>query len=190
MKNLCKTKWQQKWLALDVVAPELQTLATEAERFCSRWFNNVTDKSLLVIVGVYGNGKTHTAKAIHRFCATAAVSAFETQKWGESKFPSACYIAWPEAADAFAEKQFGLMQDAFENDLVILDDIGAENDPWKICKDKLCQILSRRERKFTVVTTNISPTNWETQFDGRINDRLLRNSIIVDISSVPSFAMR
>ncbi len=170
----------------------MQTLATEAEAFCSRWFSNDTNKSLLVIVGVYGNGKTHTAKAIHRFCSAAAVPAFETMRWGNSKLPSASFIAWPAAADAFAEKQFGLMQDAFETDLVILDDVGAETDQYKsgICKDKLCQILSRRERKFTVITTNISPANWETQLDGRINDRLLRNSVVVDISSVPSFAMR
>lgn len=83
------------------------------------------------------------------------------------------------------------MDDAFENDLVILDDIGAETDQYKsgIPNDKLCQILSRREKRFTVVTTNIAPQNWMERFDGRINDRLCRNSVILDISGVPSYAI-
>jgi DNA replication protein DnaC len=188
--NPCKSKWQQKWLRLDVVAPEIQELATAAESFCSRWFNNSPGKTLLVIVGDYGSGKTHTAKAIFRFCLSAAMSAFDTKKWGEHRFPNSTFISWPEAANAFNEKHFGIMDEAMENDLVILDDVGAENDPWKICSDRLCQVLSRREKRFTVVTTNVSPINWEERFDGRINDRLLRNSVVVDISKVPSYSLR
>jgi DNA replication protein DnaC len=187
--NKCSSKWQEKWLRLNVVAPEIQTLATAAESFCGRWYSNTPERTLLVIVGSFGSGKTHTAKAIHKFCVSASISAFETKKWGEHRFPTAAYISWPEAASAFAEKQFGLMEDAMENDLVILDDIGAENDPWKVSADKLCQILSRREKKFTVVTTNIPPVNWFEKFDGRINDRLMRNSVVCDISKVPSYAM-
>lgn len=188
--NFCKTKWQQKWLKLNVVDPVIQNLANEAESFCARWFNNNNSKSLLVLVGEFGSGKTHTAKSIFRFCTAAATLAFDTEKWGCRKIPDSVFIAWPEAASAFADKQFGIMEDAFESDLVVIDDIGAENDPWKICADKLCQILSRREKKFTVVTTNVEPGSWTERFDGRINDRLLRNSVVVDISRVKSYSMR
>lgn len=188
--NSCKTKWQRKWLRLDVVDPVIQTLADDAEAFCVRWFNNNPDKSLLVIIGEFGSGKTHTAKAIFRFCNAASALAFETEKWGKNKMPDAAFISWPEAASSFNEKQFGIMDDANTSDLTIIDDVGAENDPWKICADKLCQILSRRERKFTIVTTNIRPESWSERFDGRINDRLLRNSVIIDISRVPSYSTR
>lgn len=188
--NPCKTKWQKKWLKLDVVDPAIQKLADEAESFCGRWFNNNSQKSLLVIVGEFGSGKTHTAKAIFRFCNAAATLAFDSEKWGHKQIPDAIYISWPEAAGAFSEKQYGIMDDAYESDLCVIDDIGAENDPWKVCTDKLCQILSRREKKFTVVTTNIEPSNWSEKFDGRVNDRLLRNSVVVDISRVQSFSMR
>lgn len=187
--NPCKSKWQKKWLKLDVVAPEIQEMADEAERFCARWFRNDPKPALLVIVGNFGSGKTHTAKAIFRFANVVAFSAMETEKWGANRIPSACFISWPEAAGAFEQKQFGQFEDAIENDLVILDDVGAENDPWKICADKLCQILSRREKKFTVLTTNVSPAKWTERFDGRINDRLMRNSTIVDISHVPSYSL-
>jgi len=188
--NPCKTKWQQKWIALDVVAPELQTLATAAEEFCGRWHRNDTEKSLLVIVGNYGSGKSHTAKAIHRFCNAMAFRAFETGKWGRHQTPSNMFICWPEAASQFNEKNFSSISDAMDSDLLIVDDIGAENDPWKICADRLCQIMSRREKRFTVITTNIQPAQWARVFDGRINDRLLRNSVVVDISSVKSYSIR
>ena len=186
----CKSKWQQKWLKLDAYHPDLELLAGEAEKFCARWFNNSPRPALLVIVGDFGSGKTHTAKAIFRFCSAAAFSALETKKWGADHVPSAIFLDWPEVATEFAQSNFTIMQDAAETDLVVLDDVGSENDPWKVCSDKLCQILSRREKKFTVVTTNVSPANWTERFDGRINDRLMRNSVICDISTVPSYSLK
>jgi len=185
----CKSKWQQKWIKLDVVHPSLQELADAAQKFCARWFGNAPKPSLLVIVGNYGSGKTHVAQSIFRFCRTASFSSLETGAWGANHVPSAIYISWPEACTEFEQKIYGVLQDAIESDLVVLDDIGAENDPWKTCSDKLCQILSRREKQFTVVTTNIAPAEWASRFDGRINDRLMRNSVIVDISEVGSYAM-
>jgi len=83
-----------------------------------------------------------------------------------------------------------MIHDAMDSDLLIVDDIGAENDPWKICADKLCQVMSRREKRFTVITTNIQPAQWAQVFDDRINDRLLRNSVVVDISNVKSYSIR
>jgi DNA replication protein DnaC len=50
-------------------------------------------------------------------------------------------------------------------------------------------VLSRREQQFTVITTNIAPDNWNTRFDIRIADRLMRNTNVVDLSGVPSFAV-
>ena len=71
----------------------------------------------------------------------ASSAAFDTEKWGHSKFPDTTFISWPEAANEFNNKSLMPMQDALDSALTILDDVGAENDPWKICADKLCQIL-------------------------------------------------
>ena len=99
-------------------------------------------------------------------------------------------MPWPEIANEIAESKNEWLTDAIDCELLVLDDVGAENDPWKRCADKLCQILSRREKKFTILTTNIKPESWPAQFDGRITDRLLRNSVVVDLSSTESYAMR
>jgi DNA replication protein DnaC len=152
--------------------------------------NNLANNSLLVMVGDSGCGKTHTAKAIHRFCRLAAMNAFNTRNWGESVIPLSLYLSWPEVASEFNAKNFNVVKNAMEIELLILDDIGAENDPWKICADRLCQIISRRENKFTVITTNIKPSMWADAFDLRIADRLVRNSVVVDLSGVPSYSLR
>lgn len=188
--NLCKTKWQQKWIDLDIIHPKLQELADLSAAFCGRWYGNIPDKSLLVISGETGCGKTHVARKIYDFCKQAGMNAMVNGKWGETKLPDSTFISWPEAANQFNEKNIALMRDAIECELCVLDDVGAENDPWKICADKLCQILSRRERKFTVLTTNIPPKDWAQSFDIRINDRLLRNSIVMDLTGVGSYALK
>ena len=192
MKHPCKTEWGRKWLALDVTHPDLNTAASTAESYCGRWFRNYAKDSLLVLVGGFGCGKTHIAKRIEWFCAQAAFKALASGHWGSESVPSVFYISWPEEVSAFNEKKYGIMEDAFGADLLVLDDVGAESDPFKtrVGIDRLCQILSRREKRFTVLTTNVAVSNWVERFDGRINDRLFRNSIIMDLSRVPSYAIR
>lgn len=183
-----KTRWQTKWLGLDVSGnPQLQELADQAEKFCGRWAKNTPTKSLLVIVGEVRTGKSHVAKKIFRFCHTAAFTAFESQRWGTRAIPSSLFLLWPEVVSALSEKNRSVMEDAFATDLLVLDDVGADNDPWKIGGDALCQIMSRREDKFTVITTNIQTAQWMERFDQRVGDRLLRNSVVVDLSKVPPY---
>lgn len=196
MKLPLDSRWQQKWLYLELVhlcGDHQQILCAAgmmAEDFCGRWFRHDPNKSLLVLVGKTGCGKTHIARGIFNFCCMAAGTAYESRRWPAGKLPDSIYISWPEAACEFGNRNLSLMQDSMTSDLVILDDIGAENDPWKICADLLCQILSRRERQFTVITTNVQPAEWSERFDVRISDRLFRNSVICDLSDVPSYAMQ
>ncbi len=189
MKPL-KNNWQAKWIGFEVTHPKLQELADASEKFCARLFNNAPDKSLLVIVGDYGTGKSHAAKSIASYAQAASASSYAHGKWPGGRLPETLFISWPEAVSEFAEKRFYLVQDAMRAELVILDDIGSENDPWKVGTEKLVQILSRRERMFTVITTNIQPQLWAEMFDGRTADRLLRNSIVVNLAGVTSYALQ
>ncbi|MDE2106796.1 MAG: ATP-binding protein [Patescibacteria group bacterium] len=158
-----------------------------AESFCSRWFNDDTQNTLLVIVGDYRTGKTHLAKAIYRYCSFAAPNTSKAKIFRCAGIPTTLYLNWAEAACEFGEKNFSVVHDCFKSDMLILDDIGAENDPWKIASNRLYQILSRREKKFTVITTNIQPNHWSDYYEGRIADRLMRNSVVVDLTGMPPF---
>lgn len=183
-----RTTWKNKWLAMDVSkSPALQSAADDVESFCARWFANKPGKSLLMLCGEVRTGKTHLAKKIHRFGLASARAAFDRRGWGATAIPSVDFISWPELACQLGEKNRSCMDDAFSSSLLILDDVGAENDPWKVCADALCQILSRREQAFTVITTNVMPVSWGEKFDGRICDRFLRNSVVIDLSEVKPY---
>ncbi len=188
LKHPCRNPWQQKWLCLDCHHPQIQVLADAAEDFCRRWFMCNRNPSLLVLAGNPNSAKTHTAKAIFRFALAAASAAFNREQGGRwPNCPSASFHSWPEVADAFKEGHYGLVADMIQDDLLVLDDIGAEHDPSKNATNKLCQILSRRERQFTVLTTNVEPELWFSKFDPRIDNRLLRNSEVVNLFGVPPY---
>jgi DNA replication protein DnaC len=166
-------------------------MASQAEHFMARWFRNTPSLALLVLTGESGCGKTHVAKCVANYARHAAYGALEAGGWGkEARVPSSLFLDWPEATDGFKAGHYGVVEDAKEADLLILDDIGAEYDPSKNAANQLCCILSRRERRFTLVTSNLAPAAWTERFDFRIADRLMRNSVIVDLSGVPSYALR
>ncbi len=190
--NPLKTKWQAKFLGLEVHHPDLQAAGDEIEFFCNRWVRGDTQQSCLTIVGQPGCGKTHLLRRIERFARGAQVLAHqkrsETVGYVVTKIPPILYWFWPVLADEFKRDQDWPKAEGMDADLLLWDDLGAENDPWKKCIDAACQIMSRREKKFTVITTNVVPDQWAERFDQRMADRFLRNSIIVDLLAVPSWA--
>ncbi len=130
----------------------------------------------------------------HSFCDGAIFDAFHRNHgdngWaGFHRIPSVLWASWPSVAASVLSKSYEVLEDMLQVDCLFLDDIGAENDAFKIASDRLCQVLSKRERKFTMITTNISPEDWGEKFDVRIEDRLLRNSVIVDMTEVPSYSI-
>jgi DNA replication protein DnaC len=190
--NPCNTDWQRKWLRLDVYAPEIQEMATAAQQLASNWFHaRAESKKLLVLVGETGVGKTLCAKALLDWARSGVAHlAWERRHWRDV-IPSASFYRWPEIADKFKEGQYGVLQDLFDTTLIGLDDVGAEHDPSRNAADKLCQVLSRRQdRLWTVITTNVAPAEWPTRFDKRIADRLMRSSVVVDLSHVESYSLR
>ena len=98
-------------------------------------------------------------------------------------------LRWPEATDGFKAGEYGCIEEAINAGLLIIDDVGAEHDPSRNGTDKLCQVLSRREKRFTLLTTNIKPEAWAERFDVRIADRLLRNSVVLNLAC-ESYALR
>lgn len=176
-----KTEWQRKWLQVEIYHDRIQTLADSVERLAARWFKqSETLQRLLVVSGDPGCGKTLCARRLHRW----AVQSRPYDLVGVS------FHHWPEICDGFKRGEYGVVSDMISDSLLVIDDLGAEHDPSKVGMDKMCQILSRRERKFTMITTNVSPTVWRERFDARVEDRLFRNSVIVDLFGVESYSMR
>jgi DNA replication protein DnaC len=189
IQNPLATPWQRKWLNLEVTHRKLQDLATETQEYCKRFLNKSAGNRQIVIQGNSGNGKTHVARQICLWARQVSMFAYEgAMTWDHP--PGSMFVSWPSIADGFKDGEFGVLQDLFTTDLLVLDDIGAESDRSQIATDKLCQVLSQRDKKhWTVITTNISPEVWPTKFDARVTDRLLRNSTFIELEGVPSYAL-
>lgn len=189
----CQDPWERKWLQLDCWHPDVQRMATEVRRFSSRWFHNKPDGRLLVIAGHTGCGKTHALEKAFHYARTMGLGPCELGHWKAP--PRLWQILWPEMAQSLSEAVTpaeSIMRDALDSDLLFLDDIGAESDRFKSGHptDCLCQLLTRRQGKFTFVTTNIGESEWHKRWDDvRIADRLHRNSIIVDMTQTGSYAL-
>lgn len=189
----CSTPWQRKWLDLECNSPVLQEAATEVERWATRVYDAVTTLSLVAIYGETGTGKTRMINGAAAWARFMAVVMWERGGWGRRKRPKApevVSLAWPVVTDSIRAKRTELVDDCQRADVLFLDDIGAEDDPFQQATDKLCQILSRRENKHTMLTTNVMPEHWEKRFDARVDDRLLRNSVVINMSGVQRFSVR
>lgn len=182
--------WRNKWLNLSLHHRQLVDLATTAQAFAERFFSNWKDNSLLVIAGPSGVGKTHACDGIYRWATHVRLHLPARGAWPAHELPSISWVPWPYACNLINENRNGFLEDVGRASLLVLDDVGAENDPWKKGADRLCQILSQREREFTIVTTNIDPAAWADKYDVRIADRLMRNSVVVNLEGVPSYATR
>jgi DNA replication protein DnaC len=185
-KPTLRTEWQQKWLRLSPHHPKMQKLADEAQAFAKAFFQQDRVAPMIVITGQPGCGKTHIARNLYRWARRHSHAAYDKHFW--PKPPAVMFSKWPAVADGFKEGSYGILEDLFSADMLVIDDIGAEHDPSKNAGEKLCQILSNREIKFTVITSNIAPNEWEERFGSRTADRLMRRSKIIDLFDVPSFA--
>lgn len=146
---------------------------------------------LLILYGPNGCGKTHAARAVKSWFDVVRSKinpvSVMTDEGPEAMLPNCCYRMWPAVVDGFKREQW-LIADHLANEyLTILDDVGAEHDPSRIGIEKLYLILSRREQRHTLITTNVPPEHWETKFEKRIASRLFRNSTHINLTEVPDF---
>lgn len=171
---------------MEVTHPAVQTAADACTRLAGAISRNDSLQPLVILCGEPGAGKSRFG---HSMVNWARRNSFALWESGVLKKPlSVIEVSWPIICDSFKEGMYGIIRDLMEDDFVFIDDIGAEHDPSRNATDKLCQILSRRESKWTLVTTNIQPSMWAEKWDARVADRLLRRSTVVDMSKVPSYA--
>jgi DNA replication protein DnaC len=176
-------QWSEKWLALEMWNPEICRLSDVVEDFCRQAFRNHMPHPV-VLAGQSGTGKTFAMRGAHKWIKRARILAAERNHWTWP--PIIQWTNWPQLIRPVVEGQTSMadaLQDSMQADILFLDDIGAESDKYKSAEnvDALCQLLSKREKKWTLITTNFRTEQWDQQFDARVADRLMRNSIVCDL---------
>lgn len=127
-----------------------------------------------------GTGKTFIARAI-----SDAVRASLNRHTPPTKFTH-----WPSLCDRMQAKEDTQHSFAFaeEAGLLVLDDIGAENQTTAMIS-KLARLMESRLRKWTILTTNLDPNAWRER-DARISSRMVRDGNIHLDCETKDFAMR
>lgn len=179
--------WLEKWLRIKATHPKLKKLEQTVYEFCRDYAKSPRRGRRLVIYGENGSGKSHTAKAINHWANRIAMNIPLVDADQGIRLADSVIVNWPTVVDGFKTGQWDI-EDLFDASLLIIDDIGAEHDPSRVGIEKLYLLLERREQKWTILTTNIHPANWETKFERRVADRLLRNCEHIDLTDVPSYS--
>lgn len=181
--------WNAKWLRLQTAHhPKLKELEKQAGLFCFGMWQAPMRGRMLLLFGENGAGKTHTAESVHRWVSSVG--------HGKTWFPTpgvraqlqSLFWRWPALLDELKAGNWDLVDDCMNAPCLIIDELGGGHDPSGVGVDKLCQILSRRENMWTLITTNVTADAWETKFDRRVASRFFRNSTHVDLSDVPDYS--
>ncbi len=149
--------------------PEVAAALAAAQAFAAQL------QGWLILCGGYGCGKTHLAASIAN---TALHECVQT-----------CFAVVPDLLDhlraTFAPTSDITYDERFEQvreaELLILDDLGAENaTPW--VREKLYQIINHRwiTQRPTVITTNVPFTQMDPRIVSRLRDQDLCRVIRIE----------
>lgn len=125
------------------------------------------ESSGLILRGMPGSGKTHIAISILR---EVIGRGFSGRYWNFNDLLTRLRDTYREQSLLSEEE---LLTPADEADLIVLDDVGAENaSEW--VRDRLYLIVNRRyeSAKATIITTNLDEAELEARVGARIVSRL------------------
>jgi DNA replication protein DnaC len=167
-----------KWLGLRTFNdPQLEQLVTICTAFAKGIRDGLPGSALfaarpfwLSLLGRSGTGKTHCA---HRLWTLRD----KLDGWDRTKFTRK-FIYWPEFVEEMRDRVrdgLGLnnLIDMGNWPLLVIDDIGAENDKTGFASEKLNMLLGMRVGKWTVLTSNLNLAGL-SKVDDRISSRIVR----------------
>lgn len=172
------------------VHPSARQLACAGEWFLRAIANRDDSRGKhLGLSGSAGCGKSHVARNVYRFISSWSVDIGATLGAANR---CVAWISWPQLAESDDEDDFRAA--LYELDLsffLVIDDIGSEADRFKngIPASRLRRILELVEKKWVIVTSNLTLEAMIDLYDARNADRL-RAYHWVTVGDVPSYRPR
>lgn len=126
----------------------------------------------LTLAGACGVGKTMLGRAIIR-----CVGGW-SQSW-----------RWTDIVNTYLRNgDYGIMDHLADLDLLLIDDIGAEHAS-AMSNKAIVELMERRIRKWTVITTNLTISAIGDQIDMRAASRIKRgNNVVVNMFRCKDYA--
>jgi DNA replication protein DnaC len=167
-------------------------MADAAQRFAGWFCHRRPDRPrLMALVGQRGCGKTHCAEKLYRFASSASVTLYrDLLLWPHP--PRIEFVEWASICflDSTAFREWLNGQEG--TDLIFIEDLGCELDRFKSKEptERLREVLNLMKNRYVFATTNVPPERWASVWDLRVADRLMRNSQVVELKGLGSYAAR
>lgn len=145
-------------------AKSYQNAVTIAKKFVA---NFSSDYQNLLFCGNVGTGKTFLSCCIAKELMEQGISV--TYCGAEQLFRMLVDLRFQEDKDAY----FSFMEEIYERDLLIIDDLGSETITERV-KSDLFTCLNNRDiaKKATIISTNFSLEEIEARYEQRIFSRI------------------
>lgn len=149
------------------INPDANIMHKEAQWIINDILNKVRPRRWLTLLGPSGTGKTHLAKAIRNVVTQERPNLF-AQFW-----------TWANVATKYRDGYYDIIDYLIrEPDVLVIDDIGAEN-VTESTRSNLLRLADSRLGKWTIWTSNMSTTEINDRIDPRLASRLFRGDNVV-----------
>lgn len=132
----------------------------------------------------FGTGKSHLSMAVVRAVKQKGYTAIFIST---PKLLTKIRSTYKRDAETTEDE---LINNLISADLVVFDDLGAENaGGWG--REKLFELIDQRSGKSSIFTTNLDSADFKADKDmGRLFSRMMENSRVISLSQVPDYRMR
>lgn len=163
--------------------PSLDRMFFAAQEFAVALEFDAVNKHWLSLLGTSGAGKTHLARKISEFFRTYMLNELiPGQDLNRTRYHmKGGFLSWRKLCQQMRNGDYSAFQAACEDYFVVIDDIGSGHET-SFVTSKLDELFDARQKKWTVVTGNLSLGDIQ-KIDARLASRMLRDgSVVVDVS--------
>lgn len=164
------------------------------------------DPRWLVLVGPNGSGKSYLAERIAAWVREHGRGIYEREraKAGRADVDSLWSYAqegplfrrWQNLLNRLRQGEYHRLETDARDWFKVIDDlgvgaIGSDGEATGFAVQKMGELLDRRLRKWTVITTNFTRRQIAEQFDTRIASRLIRGgNVVCDCEHLRDYSIR
>lgn len=178
-------KWAKHFHFDPCKDPSLMKLLRAGAEFASDLCYKYESPRWLTLVGKSGTGKTHMARGIWK---TWSRKAMWYEHNGCNLVREGQYHRYAKMVNDMRAGGYGIFQSCADCDFLTLDDVGTEYAS-EFSQRQLTGMLDQRERKWTVLTSNLTLDDI-AKIDTRIVDRMMRgNNEVIEVDTL-SYSLR
>lgn len=200
-------QWQLVGNETDAEKSDLARMLDEAQKFVAAIIAG-EEPRWLTLLGPSGNGKTWLAERINdwirRYGETMYDRNHRTKIDPDHRDYLACYlyaqegrvmVKWGQVIEECRGRDFRRYERACKDFYKVIDDLGANcanasGDITPFAVQTIAEVLERRLRRWTVITSNFTRKQFAEKFDVRISSRLMRDRNVIVETNARDYAIR